>query len=92
MVEVKQTGRTFSSTEPVIKHLLLVLFVVHAVTVAGQNLELIQELQRDLSSAKASEQFKILSDLAWEYRWAYPDSTIIYAEKAYALGKELDRS
>lgn len=92
MVGVKQVGRTFSSTEPVIKYLLLVLIVIQTAPVAAQNLELIQELQRKLSSAKASERVEILSDLAWEYRWAYPDSTIIYAKKAHNLGKELNLS
>src|SRR5690606_3717435 len=31
-------------------------------------------------------------DLAWEYRWALPDSTIFYAEIAYDLGKGLNLS
>lgn len=31
----------------------------------------------------------LLDDLAWEYRWAYPDSTIHYATQASVLGREL---
>lgn len=31
-----------------------------------------------------------MNDLAWEYRFAYPDSTIYYSTQAYELGKALN--
>lgn len=34
--------------------------------------------------------FGLLNDLAWEYRFAYPDSTIYYSTQAYELGKAMN--
>ncbi len=59
--------------------------------VAGaQNRELISKIKTDLKSAQGEEKFQLLTQLGWELRWAYPDSTIYYANQAYELGKSLN--
>lgn len=55
----------------------------------AQNLDLIEKIRKDLSESKGENRFKLLNQLAWEYRWAYPDSTIKFAGQAFDLGKEL---
>lgn len=57
--------------------------------VFSQNLELIQKIKSSLPKEATKERFDILNDLAWEYRFAYPDSTIHYSEMALKLGQEL---
>jgi signal transduction histidine kinase len=57
----------------------------------GQNQKKIDSLQKVLTKTNAgAAKFNLLTDLAWEYRFAYPDSTIHYTKKAYALGKVLN--
>jgi signal transduction histidine kinase len=56
----------------------------------SQNLQLIDSLKYLLKHAEAKGRFDLLNDLAWEYRWAYPDSTIHYAKQASALGAVLN--
>jgi signal transduction histidine kinase len=58
----------------------------------AQNLQLIDSLRFQLRAAEAQRRFDLLNDLAWEYRWAYPDSTIHYAKQASALGAVLNLS
>ena len=55
----------------------------------AQNLELIEKLKKSLPSESSEQRYTLLNDLAWEYRFAYPDSTIYYSEMAYELGQEL---
>ncbi|MBT1709103.1 tetratricopeptide repeat-containing sensor histidine kinase [Fulvivirgaceae bacterium PWU5] len=64
-------------------------FVLHGLSLRAQNLELIRSLRHKLTTTPEAERFEIFNDLAWEYRWAAPDSTIFYAQKAYALGQDL---
>lgn len=73
-----------------VKHILVTLFVVQAFFAAGQNLDLIQKLKTRLDHAEDHARFTTLTDLAWEYRWAYPDSTIYYAAQAFDLGERLE--
>jgi signal transduction histidine kinase len=56
----------------------------------SQNLQLIDSLKLQLKNAESQRRFNLLNDLAWEYRWAYPDSTIYYAKQASALGAVLN--
>ena len=56
----------------------------------SQNLQLIDSLKFELKNAESQRRFDLLNDLAWEYRWAYPDSTIHYAKQASALGGVLN--
>src|SRR5690606_17593608 len=72
------------------KYLFILVYFVLSYGASGQNLELIHNLKNQLTSADQNKRFEILNDLAWEYRWALPDSTIFYAEIAYDLGKGLN--
>lgn len=60
--------------------------------VLSQNLQLIDSLKIQLRDAEEQRRFHLLNDLAWEYRWAYPDSTIHYATLASSLGSVLNLS
>ena len=72
-----------------VKYVLLTLFALQTFLAAGQNLELIKKLKQEIATAPSEKRFELMSNLAWEYRWAYPDSTIFYGEQAYELGKNL---
>jgi signal transduction histidine kinase len=65
------------------------LLVNCSFSVSAQNLQLIDSLKTQLVSAEGKNRFDLLGDLAWEYRWAYPDSTIFYADQAHTLGVKL---
>lgn len=54
----------------------------------GQNLQLIDSIRGQLPMAKGSARYDLLNDLAWEYRAAFPDSTIFYAMKAIELSEK----
>lgn len=64
--------------------LLIVPFLLH-----GQNDALIHQLKTKIETATDKENFLLLNDLAWEYRFAYPDSTIFFSTRALELGKAL---
>ncbi|MGF1638103.1 MAG: ATP-binding protein [Cyclobacteriaceae bacterium] len=66
---------------------IVLLFI--CADVFSQNIELIDSLRGKLSSSHGENKFELLNDLAWQYRSAYPDSTIYYAQLALELGKEL---
>jgi tetratricopeptide (TPR) repeat protein len=68
--------------------LLLLILCHHA---SGQNMTFVKKLRRELTNAKEPQAFLILNDLAWEYRVAYPDSGIYYAQSALAIGQKLKR-
>jgi signal transduction histidine kinase len=55
----------------------------------GQNLQLIDTIRSKLTRAEGELRFNLLNDLAWEHRFASPDSTIFYSNTAYELGKQL---
>lgn len=65
------------------------LIIVCHLPVFGQNIHLIRELRKKAASATGEEKFNFLNDLAWEYRSAYPDSTVHFASEAFELGKQL---
>jgi signal transduction histidine kinase len=65
------------------------LFLVNSIPALGQNLQLIDSIRVQLKTANGERKFNLLNDLAWEYRWAYPDSTIFYAKQANTLGHSL---
>ena len=56
----------------------------------SQNTESIRRIKQDLITAKGKDQFVLLSDLAWEYRYFNPDSSIYFASRAYTLGQSLN--
>ena len=74
------------------KFVLILSFLLQAVITNGQNLHLIDSIKTQLKHSGGEVMFELLSDLSWEYRWAYPDSTIYYADKAYILGQTLKLS
>lgn len=55
----------------------------------GQNMTTIDSLEYDLMSASGVTKFNILSAIGFEYRYSFPDSTIIYCNQAYELGETL---
>jgi signal transduction histidine kinase len=70
------------------RNLLIILIFLPFLAVA-QNLKKIDSLRKKLPNASAENRYKLWNDLAWEFRFAYPDSTLIYGQKAYALAEEL---
>ncbi len=63
--------------------------MLYCASLHAQNLYLIKSLKSQINSTEGKKKFEFLNDLAWEYRWAYPDSTILYARKAFELGQQL---
>ncbi|GHM99322.1 hypothetical protein WSM22_08120 [Cytophagales bacterium WSM2-2] len=55
----------------------------------AQNQSKIDSLKKRLPLASAESRYNLWNDIAWEYRFAYPDSTLFYAAKAFSLGSEL---
>lgn len=55
----------------------------------GQNSQLIRSLKNQLETASGPKKFELLNKIAWEYRWAHPDSTLLYADNSYKLGVSL---
>lgn len=69
---------------------IVCLLVGMATAAVAQNQALIDSLRIELGDAEGKQRYDILSRLAWEYRFAHPDSTIQIARQAYALGHELE--
>ena len=68
---------------------LLLLSFAPALLV-GQNMQKIDSLKNELKHSSDQNRYDLLTSLAWEFRFAYPDSTVIYGEKAYALANQLN--
>jgi signal transduction histidine kinase len=71
---------------------LIFLWLFLPLTVTAQNLELIKKLKAGIPTEQNEKRYNALNDLAWEYRFASPDSTIYYSEMAYQLGQKLNLS
>ena len=71
---------------------LIFLFSLLTICIAsfGQNLSLIDSIKHHLASAEGKKRFDLLNDLAWEYRFAYPDSTIYFSNQALELGQKIN--
>ena len=69
------------------KSILILLLFCQWLGLQGQNDALINEIKDKISKANDAQLFPLINNLAWEYRFAYPDSTIYYANQAYELGK-----
>ncbi|NJN42263.1 MAG: tetratricopeptide repeat protein [Flammeovirgaceae bacterium] len=50
----------------------------------------IDSMRNRLTSEKSEKNFDVLNAIGFEFRNSYPDSTIIYCQKAFALGKEIN--
>jgi signal transduction histidine kinase len=72
------------------KRLILVCWLFLPLASLAQNLQLIDSLRSSLSHSEAQERFELLNNIAWEHRFADPDSTVWYSQKAYELGLKLN--
>jgi signal transduction histidine kinase/TolA-binding protein len=68
---------------------ILLFFAFQTSFAVGQNLHLIDSLHQQLRKARGETRYALLNDLAWEYRMAFPDSTIYYSNKGLELGEQL---
>ena len=50
---------------------------------------IIDSLKQNLPNTSGTTRFDVLNAIAWEYRFAYPDSTIFFAQQAYEYGLKL---
>jgi len=67
---------------------IFLLLFAPAMLVA-QNLQKIDSLKNKLKESSLQNRYELLNNIAWEFRFAYPDSTIRYGQQAYALANEL---
>jgi len=68
--------------------ILFFLITVSPFVLLGQNQTLIDSLKSKVADAGASEKINIYNQLAWEFRKSYPDSTIIFSQKAIDVASE----
>jgi len=67
------------------------IFLCFAFTrLVGQNLSVIDSLRSELVLADDQNRFDILNAIGFEYRYSYPDSTIVYCTQAFELGKKIN--
>lgn len=69
--------------------ILLTLGTFLCIVASAQNQLLIDSLKKELVNASGEDRFNLLNGIAWEYRFAHPDSTILYAQQAYDLGRSI---
>lgn len=55
----------------------------------AQNLPMIDSLKQVLAQSNDEKAFDLLNAIGWEYRFAYPDSTLFYSQRAYDYGSKL---
>jgi len=72
-----------------IRFTLTTLFFCSLLSLSAQNLKKIDSLRNQLSGENNELEFKVLCDLAWEYRMVSPDSTIAVGKRAFDLGKSI---
>jgi signal transduction histidine kinase len=72
------------------KRIFLLLLLLLPIASFAQNRELIDSIRSLLSPGEDKKRFDLLNGLAWEHRFASPDSTIYFSEEAYRLGVKLD--
>lgn len=67
------------------------VFFFLAVATAGfsQNLHLIDSLRKQLKGSEGQKKFDLLTTIGFEYRYSFPDSTILYCKEAFELGQKL---
>ncbi|MBI1767688.1 MAG: tetratricopeptide repeat-containing sensor histidine kinase [Bacteroidetes bacterium] len=71
------------------RRILYFVFALAPALTVAQNLQKIDSLKKKLPHASAEARYKLWNEIAWEFRFAYPDSTLIYAQKAFKLADEL---
>ncbi len=67
----------------------MVFSLAHMSVVSGQNLDAVDKLKRQLVTATDRQKFDLLSAIGFEYRYSFPDSTLLYCQKAFELGNAL---
>src|SRR5689334_1076503 len=72
-----------------LKQKILVTIVLFPAIVSAQNLKKIDSLKKKLLVESAENQYKLMTELAWEFRFAYPDSTLFYASRAFNQASKL---
>lgn len=65
--------------------ILACLIIILPYKLIGQNQAVIDSLKIKLHNSGTSEKIDLYNQLAWEYRKSFPDSTIIYSQKAIDL-------
>ena len=71
------------------KDLLVFFFLLLIHLSIAQDQEKIQSYRQSLRQADSAARYDLWSKISFEYRNSFPDSTIIYGQRAYALGKRL---
>jgi len=69
--------------------LLTTTLMVVVCSAVAQNLDAVHKLRNQLAAADNEKTYHILCAIGFEYRYSYPDSTLIYCNKAFELGKEI---
>ena len=67
----------------------VVVLTFLTIQVGAQNLSRIDSLRNRVQQTNGIDKFKALTDLGFEYRLSFPDSTIFYCKQAYDLGTRL---
>jgi signal transduction histidine kinase len=73
-----------------LKRFFLLFWLFLPFAAISQNLQLIDSIKTELANSTDKKRYDLLNDLGWEFRFAYPDSTIFYCKEAFVLGKALD--
>ncbi|MEI9921209.1 MAG: ATP-binding protein [Bacteroidota bacterium] len=66
------------------------LLVIVFSSAVAQNLDAVQKLRSQLATADEEKTYNILCSIGFEYRYSYPDSTLIYCNRAFELGKKME--
>jgi signal transduction histidine kinase len=69
-----------------IRPIIILFFLIQVNSLNAQYKVLIDSLKMHLKGASHEDRFKLLTDIGFEYRLSYPDSTIFYCKQAYDLG------
>src|SRR5690349_6202487 len=70
--------------------IILITAVAIVVPTEAQNLDAVKKFRSQLPTASDEEKFELLSSIGFEFRYSFPDSTLVYCNQAYELGKELN--
>lgn len=70
------------------RFLFAAALVVSVSFAVAQNIDAVNKLRKQLKNADPEKTFELLCAIGFEYRYSYPDSTLIYCERAYAMGVE----
>lgn len=72
-----------------LREILLTFLLISSAGLMAQNLSMIDSLRSKLAAANETQQFELFNAMGFEFRFSYPDSTIVYCNKAYALGQRI---